>query len=276
MRKFIASLCLVTACYRTTEWGSVGEYRAHNSKSTEEHVGDKQTATIDDTNGLRATVTSQGQCRTLLAGDHLEQKQESTKELQGPGWMIVGGLLTGAAGAFGILFAAADKNNQDVYGNPLPPRYSDSVHNTLFVAGGVTLALAIGGIIAAIELPESRHHERWVPVEGDPHELVTTDESQPCTTPPSPVPDVLVHVEAKFDKGTSLAWDVKTDAKGSAPVDLALVRAVAGWCGEAVVVATVLDQTWHGTTAGTKVPLDQIADEKIRALAASCEPSQAQ
>jgi hypothetical protein len=276
VKLFPAVAVLLAGCYHTTEWGGTGDYRAHNSHTGERQVETEQVARFDEHDGIHAFVEQRGRCKPLLLGDHFEEKQDQTKRLSGKGWMVAGSLILGAAGAFGILFAAADKNNQDVYGNPLPSRYSDSVHNELFVAGGVTLAIAIGGIIAAIELPEERHHERWVPVEGDPHEIVTTDELQPCAAPATPVADVAVHVEAKFEKGTSVAWDVKTDARGSAPVDLSLVRAVAGWCGEAVVVATVLDQTWHGTTAGTKVPLDQIADEKIRALAASCEPSQAQ
>lgn len=269
MRKFIASLCLVTACYRTTEWGSVGEYRAHNSKSTEEHVGDKQTATIDDTNGLRATVTSQSQCRTLLAGDHLEQKQESTKELQGPGWMIVGGLLTGAAGAFGILFAVSDANNQDVYGQPLPSRLSSSTRTDLIIAGSAALLLGIAGVVAVIELPNQKRNTRWVPLEGDPKQVFTSDEPQPCSGGSTPVAGAEVHVVAEYAKAT-LTYDLTTDAAGVATVDLINLRRAAGWCGDANVTVTVLDQTWHNTVDGTRAPLEQITDPKARELAESC------
>jgi hypothetical protein len=268
--RWLSLVAVLAGCYHSTEWGGTGDYRAHASHTGEQQVDTQQVARFDEKDGIRALVEQKGRCRPTLVGDHIEERQEQTKRLGGKGWMVAGSLLVGAAGAFGILFAAADKNNQDVYGNHLPPRYSDSVHNTLFVTGGVALAVAIAGIITAVELPEERRHERWVPVEGDPHEIATSDELVPCTAPASPVAGVPVHIEAKFEKGTSLAWDVKTDASGAAPVDLVPVRAVAGWCGEAVVVATVLDQTWHGTTAGEKLPLDQIADDKLRALAASC------
>lgn len=269
MKKWIAALCLVTACYRTTEWGSIGEYRGHNSKTSEQQVGEKQSASIDDANGLRATVTSQPQCRTRLAGDHLEEKQESTKQLQAAGWMVAGSLLIGAAGAFGILFAAADANNQDVYGNHLPSRLSSSTRTDLIVAGSIGVLLAIGGIVAVVELPSERRNSRWVPLEGDPKQVFTTEDPQPCQAPATPVAGAALHVEVEYGK-SKLAFDVPTDSAGIAVVDLATLRAVAGWCGEGTVTATVLDQTWHGTVEGQRAPLEQITDEKARALAELC------
>lgn len=269
MRKLAAALCLVSACYRTTEWGSVGEYRGHNSKTSEQQVGEKQSAAIDDTNGLRATVTSQAQCRSQLTGDHLEEKQESTKQLQGAGWMVAGSLLVGAAGAFAILFAAADANNQDVYGNQLPSRLSASTRTDLIIAGSAGVLVAIGGIVAVVELPSERRNSRWIPLEGDPKQVFTTDEPQPCSSPATPVAAAAFHIEAEYAKG-KLAFDVPTDSAGIAVVDLATLRAVAGWCGEGEVTATVLDQTWHGTVEGQRAPLEQITDEKARALAELC------
>jgi hypothetical protein len=273
VKLFPAFAVILAGCYHTSEWGGTGDYRAHNSHVGERLVDSEQVARFDETNGIRAIVEKRGLCHPTLVGDHFEEKQEQTKRLAGKGWLVAGSLILGAAGAFGVLFAAADENNQDLFGNPLPPHYSDSFHNTMYVAGGIAVAAAIGGIAAAIYLPETRRHDRWVPVEGDPHELVTSDEPLPCKAAAAPAPDVTVHVEAKFEKGTSLAWDIKTDATGSAPVELAPVRIVAGWCGEAIIVATVLDQTWHGTTAGNRVPLEQIADTRLRDLAASCAPA---
>lgn len=272
MRLFPVALATLAACYHTTEWGGTGDFRAHNSHPGEQLVETQTVAQFDEHDGIHAVVVKQGRCKETLVGDHFEEKQERSKHLVGKGWLVAGSLLVGAAGAFGILFAAGDANNTDVYGDPLPSHYSDSFHNTMYAAGGVTLLVAVAGIVAAIELPEVRRKDRWIPVEGDPHELALTDELTPCKAAPAPAADVPVHVDVKFEKGTALAWDVKTDATGSAPVDLAPVRAVAGWCGEAIVVATVLDQTWHGATGGTQVPLDQIADEKLRELAASCAP----
>lgn len=272
MRLFPVALATLAACYHTTEWGGTGDFRAHNSHPGEQLVETQTVAHFDEHDGIHAVVVKQGRCKETLVGDHFEEKQERSKHLVGKGWLVAGSLLVGAAGAFGILFAAGDANNTDVYGDPLPSHYSDSFHNTMYAAGGVTLLVAVAGIVAAIELPEVRRKDRWIPVEGDPHELALTDELTPCKAAPAPAADVPVHVDVKFEKGTALAWDVKTDATGSAPVDLAPVRAVAGWCGEAIVVATVLDQTWHGATGGTQVPLDQIADEKLRELAASCAP----
>jgi hypothetical protein len=266
----LASLCLVTACYRTTEWGSIGEYRGHNSHTDEQQVGTKQTAVFDDSTGLRATVSTKAQCRELLLGDHLEEKQESTKQLQGKGWMIVSSLLVGAAGAFGILFAASDANNQDIYGNQLPSRLSSSTRTDLIVAGSVGVLLGIAGVIAVVELPDVRRQSRWVPLEGDPKQVFTSEEPQPCSIPSQPVAAVSVHVEARFDKGSTLSFDVLTDASGIANVDLVMLREIAGWCGEGVVTATALDQTWHGTVDGTRAPLEQITDEKARSLAESC------
>jgi hypothetical protein len=272
VRLFPVAVAILGACYHTTEWGSTGDYRAHASHTGEQQVETQQVARFDEKDGIRAIVESKGRCRPTLEGDHIEERQASTTRLSGTGWLVAGSLIVGAAGAFGILFAAADENNQDVYGNPLPPRYSDSVHNTLFVAGGVTLAVAIAGIVAAVELPEEKRHERWLPVEGNPHTVITSDELVPCAAAATPVEGASVHVAVKFEKGTGLEYDMKTDATGSAVIDMLPVRTVAGWCGEGVVTATVLDQTWHGTTAGTKVPLDQIPNEKLRALAASCAP----
>jgi hypothetical protein len=269
--RWLSLVAVLAGCYHSSEWGGTGDYRAHASHTSEQQVDSEQSARFDEKDGIRAIVEKKGRCHPILEGDHIEERQESTKRLAGKGWMVAGSLVLGAAGAFSILFSAADENNRDVYGNQLPPRYSDSVHNTLFVSGGIALAAAIAGIIVAVELPEEKRHERWVPVEGDPHQVVTSDELQPCAAPPVGVPDVVVHIEAKFEKGTALAWDVKTDAAGSAPVDLEPVRAVAGYCGEAIIVATVLDQTWHGTTAGQKIPLDQIGSQKLRELAASCD-----
>jgi len=269
MRKLAVALSLLAACYRTTEWGSSGEYRGHATHTSEQQVGVKQTASFDEHEGLHATVTSQGQCRPLLLGDQLEQKEESRRELRGTGWMIGGSLLVGAAGAFGILFAAADANNQDVYGNPLPPRLSSSTRTDLIVAGSAVVLLAIGGIVAAVELPSEKRDSRWTPVPGNPKQVFTSDEPQPCASPATPAAGVAVHVEARFDRGT-FEWDVPTDSSGTATIDLATARAVAGWCGEGTVNATVLDQTWHGTVDGTRGPVDQISDAQGRALAVSC------
>ena len=269
MRKLVALLCLVTACYRTTEWGSVGEYRGHNSHTTEQRVGEKQTATFDDTTGLRATVVSQALCRGQLTGDHLEEKQESTKQLQGSGWMIVGSLLLGAAGAFAILFAASDANNQDVYGNQLPSRLSSSTRTDLIVGGSVGVLLGIAGVVAVVELPSEKRQSRWIPLEGDPKQVYTSEEPQPCPGAATPVAGTAVHVEVKHEKD-SLTFDVPTDSSGVAVIDLVALREVAGWCGEGNVTATVLDQTWTGTVDGTRAPLEQITDQRARALAESC------
>jgi len=261
-------LCLVTACYRTTEWGAMGEFRGHATHTSEQEVGTKQTAVFDES-GARVTVTQQPQCRPLLIGDHLEEKQEATRQLQGRGWMVVGSLLVGAAGAFAILFAAADANNTDVYGNQLPSRLSSSTRTDLYVIGGIGVAAAIGGMIAVVELPEQKRKSRWVPVEGNAGQVFTSEEPQPCSTPATPVAGAKVHVEAKFDRG-SYEWDVETDANGIAVIDLAVAREVAGFCGEGSITATALDQTWKGPLEGSRVPFDQITDANAHALAALC------
>jgi hypothetical protein len=269
MRKLIALLCLVTACYRTTEWGSVGEYRGHPGHTIEQQVGEKQTASIDDSAGLKATVTSQAQCRSQLIGENLEEKQDSTKQLQGSSWMIVSSLLIGAAGAFGILFAAADANNQDVYGNMLPSKLSSTTRTELIVAGSAGVLVGIAGVVAVILLPSERRQSRWVPLEGDPKSVYTTDDPMPCQGAPKPVPGVTMHVAAKFDKGT-IEYDVPTDGNGTANFELTSLQKVAGWCGAGNVTATILDQTWHGPVEGVKAPLEQITDEKARELAEAC------
>lgn len=261
---------MLASCYHSTEWGGTGDYRAQHSHTGEQRIDSHKVARFDEQDGIRAIVELQARCRPTLVGDHMEERQASTSRLAGQAWMVTGSLLVGLAGGFGIIFAAADANNTDIYGNRVPPRYSDSFHNQLYVGGGILLAAGLAGIVAAVALPTEKHHVRWVPVEGDPHELVTSDEPQPCAGTAEPAPGEIVHVEAKFEKGQALAWDIPTDASGAAVIDLAPVRTVAGWCGEAVIVATVLDQTWHGTTAGQQVPLDQIADEKLRSAAAAC------
>lgn len=270
MRKLAATLCLLAACYRTTEWGSTGEFRGHATHTSEQEVDKKQTAAFDDKNGLIATVTEQGMCRPLLLGENLEEKQEATSTLAHPGTMIVTSLLVGIAGAVGILLAIEDINNQDFYGNPLPPRFSSTTHTYMIVGGSALTLLGAGGVVATILMPSAKHHQRWVPVEGNPTQVVTSEEPQPCQTPAAPVAGVKVTVEAKFAKGATLSYDVVTGADGTVKIDLATLRAVAGWCGVGQVTAKVLDQTWDSALEGTPGPVAQIQDDKARDVATGC------
>ena len=270
MRK-AAVLALVAACYRTSEWGATGEFRAQHQKNDEQQVTTVKQATFDENNGLRANVVSKGMCRPLLLGDHIEQEEASTKELTGTGWLVTSSLIVGAIGAFGILFAAADANNQDVYGNPLPSRFSSTTRTELIISGSTLVALGIAGIVAVVELPSQKRNHRWIPVEGDPKQIFTAEDPVPCSAAAVPEPGVPVSVEAKFQKGQPMAWTVTTDASGTATIDLERVRTVAGWCGLALVTAKALDQTWTGPVEGQKTPLSQIQDDQLRALAASCQ-----
>lgn len=270
MRK-AAVLALLAACYRTSEWGATGDFRAQHQKTDEQQVTTVKQASFDEKDGLRANVVSKGMCRPLLLGDHIEQEEASTKELTGTGWLVTASLITGAAGAFGILFAAADANNQDVYGNSLPSRFSSTTHTELIVAGSAMVLLGIAGIVAVVELPSQKRNHRWIPVEGDPKQIFTAEDPVPCGAPATPEAGVEVTVEAKFHKGAPMAWTVTTDSSGSAPIDLERVRTVAGWCGLALVTAKVLDQTWTGPVEGQKTPLAQIQDDQLRAMAASCQ-----
>jgi hypothetical protein len=270
MRK-LAILALVASCYRTSEWGTTGEYRAHNSKSSEQQVSTQQQATFDERDGVKAVVMLHGLCRPLLLGDHFEQEESSKRELVGTGWMVGTSLGLGAVGAFGILLAAADANNQDVYGNRLPSKFSSTTHTELYISGAALLAVAVAGIIAVVELPSEKRSKRWAPVEGDPKQIVTSEEPVPCTAPPTPVAGVEVSVVAKFQHGAPLAWTTATDASGTAVIDFERVKVLAGWCGFATVTAKVLDQTWTGPIESLRTPLDQIADDQLRALAAACQ-----
>ena len=270
MRK-VAILALVSACYRTTEWGATGEFRAQHQKNDEQQVGVVQQASFDEKDGLRAIVVSKGMCRPLILGDHIEQEEASTRVLTGTGWLVTSSLIVGAIGAFGILFAAADANNQDFYGNSLPSRLSSTTRTELIVSGSVLLAAGIAGIVAVVELPSEKRHKRWVPVDGNPKQIFTADDPVPCGAAATPVPGVEVAVEAKFQKGQPMTWTVKTDENGSAVIDLDRVRTIAGWCGLALVTAKVSDQTWTGPVEGPKTPLAQIQDDTLRALAAACQ-----
>ncbi|MBV8761626.1 MAG: hypothetical protein JO257_30300 [Deltaproteobacteria bacterium] len=270
MRK-AAVLALVAACYRTSEWGATGEFRAQHQKNDEQQVTTVKQASFDEKDGLRATVVDKGMCRPLLLGDHIEQEQASTKELTGTGWLVTGSLITGALGAFGILFAAADANNQDVYGNHLPSRLSSTTRTELIIGGSALVLLAIGGVVAAVELPSERRNKRWIPVEGDPKQIFTAEDPVPCSAPATPVSGVEVTIEAKFGKGKPLAWTVATDASGTAEIDLDRIRTLAGWCGVALVTAKALDQTWTGPVEGQRTPLAQIQDDTLRSMAAGCQ-----
>ncbi len=270
MRK-AAVLALVAACYRTSEWGATGEFRAQHQKNDEQQVSTVQQASFDEKDGLRANVVSRGMCRPLLLGDHIEQEEQSTKVLTGTGWLVTASLVAGAIGAFGILFAAADANNQDVYGNHLPSRLSSSTRTELIISGSALVLLGIGGIVATVELPSERRNKRWVPIDGNPKQIFTAEDPVPCSGAATPVAGVAVSVEAKFGKGKPLAWTVPTDASGTAPIDLERVRTVAGWCGVALVTAKALDQTWTGPVEGDKKPLAEIQDDQLRALAAACQ-----
>lgn len=271
-RGAVAALALVAACYHTSEWGATGEYRGQHSHTSEQQVGSTQTATFDERDGVHATVMSHGLCRPQLFGDHLEQEESAKRELGGVGLMVGASLGLGVVGAFGILFAAADANNTDVYGNHLPSRLSSDTRTELIIGGSILTAIAIAGIVAVIELPSQKVNKRWIPVEGDPKQMFTSDEPGPCTdTTAVPAPGVAVHVEVRFRKGEPMSWDVTTDASGVATIDLTRARQVAGYCGEGTATARVLDQSWSGGVDIVKVPLDQIADDQGRALATACQ-----
>jgi len=270
-RGAVAALALVAACYRTSEWGATGEYRAQHSHTSEQQVGTTQTATFDERDGVHATVLSHGLCRPQLFGDHLEQEESAKRELTGVGLMVGTSLGLGVVGAFGILFAAADANNTDVYGNQLPSRLSSDTRTELIISGSILTAIAIAGIAAVIELPSQKINKRWVPVEGDPKQMFTSDEPGPCGDAPVPAAGVAVHVEVRFRKGEPMTWDVKTDASGVATIDLTRARQVAGYCGEGTATARVLDQSWSGGVDIVKVPLDQMVDDQARALATACQ-----
>jgi len=271
-RGAVAALALLSACYRTSEWGATGEYRANHSKMSEQQVGTTQTAQFDERDGIHVSVMSHGLCRPLLAGDQIEQEETAKRELTGTGAMVGVSLGLGAIGAFGILFAAADANNTDIYGNPLPSRLSSDTRTELIVSGSILTAIAIAGIVAVIELPDQKVNKRWVPVEGNPNQIFTSDEPGPCSAPATPASGVAVHVEVHFRKGEPYAWDVKTDASGMATIDLTLARQIAGYCGDGTATAKVTDQSWSGPVEATqKLPLDQIADEQARAAATACQ-----
>ncbi|HSN26592.1 MAG TPA: hypothetical protein VLT45_09905, partial [Kofleriaceae bacterium] len=270
MRK-AAVLALGAACYHTSEWGVTGDFRAQHQKTDEQQVNTVKQASFDEKDGLRANIVLKGMCRPLLLGDHIEQEEQSTKVLTGTGWLVTASLLAGAIGAFGILFAAADANNQDVYGNPLPSRLSSSTRTTLIISGSALVLLGVGGIVATVELPSERRNKRWMPVSGDPKQIFTADDPVPCSGAATPVAGAPVTVEAKFGKGQPLTWTVMTDASGTATIDLERVRTVAGWCGVALVTAKALDQTWTGPVEGDRTPLAQIQDDQLRALAAACQ-----
>ena len=270
MRK-AAVLALVAACYRTTEWGPTGEFRAQHQKNDEQQVTTVKQASFDEKDGLRATVVTKGMCRPLLLGDHIEQEEASTKVLTGTGWLVTASLVAGAIGAFGILFGAADANNQDVYGNHLPSRLSSSTRTELYISGGVLVALGIAGVVAVVELPSEKRNKRWIPVEGDPKQIFTAEDPVPCSAPATPVSGVEVTVEATFQKAKPLAWTIVTDANGVAEIDLDKVRTIAGWCGVALLTAKVLDQTWTGPVEGPRTPLAQIQDDTLRGIAAGCQ-----
>lgn len=269
MKLFPAVAVILAGCYHTTEWGGTGDYRAHNSHTGERQVETEQVARFDEHDGIHAFVEQRGRCKPLLLGDHFEEKQDQTKRLTGKGWLVAGSLIVGAAGAFGILFAVSDANNQDVYGQPLPSRLSSSTRTDLIIAGSAALLLGIAGVVAVIELPNQKRNTRWVPLEGDPKQVFTSDEPQPCSGGSTPVAGAEVHVVAEYAKAT-LTYDLTTDAAGVATVDLINLRRAAGWCGDANVTVTVLDQTWHNTVDGTRAPLEQITDPKARELAESC------
>jgi len=137
------------------------------------------------------------------------------------------------------------------------------------IGGSVGVLLGIAGVVAVVELPSEKRQSRWIPLEGDPKQVYTSEEPQPCPGAATPVAGTAVHVEVKHEKD-SLTFDVPTDSSGVAVIDLVALREVAGWCGEGNVTATVLDQTWTGTVDGTRAPLEQITDQRARALAESC------
>jgi len=214
---------------------------------------------------------SHGLCRPQLSGDHLEQEETAKRELTGVGYMVGFSLGLGALGAFGILYAAADANNTDIYGDPIPSRLSSGTRTELVVSGSILTALAVAGIVAVIELPDQKVNKRWIPVEGDPKQIYTSDEPGPCSDPATPAQGVAVHVEVHFRKGEPLAWDIPTDASGVATIDLTRARQVAGYCGEGTATAKAVDQSWSGGVDAVQVPLDQIADDQARALATACQ-----
>lgn len=261
----------MSGCYRTTEWGATGEYRGQNTKTDVQQVGSAQTVTFDDKAGLRVTVVARDTCRPLMLGEHLEREEESTRELQGAGWMVGTGVGLTLIGIPLALLGANDQNTMDANGFPRTPYFSKGADYAMIVGGGAAALVGITELVLALTLPSSKHESRWVALPADTHRVFISDDVQPCSTPAQPVAGVAIHVEARFEKGEPLVWDVVTDPIGTAAIDLDRVRAIAGWCGQAHVTAKLGDQRWDGQIeTAQKIPLDQITDEKARALATAC------
>src|SRR6185312_10650644 len=92
VRLFPVAVAALAGCYHTTEWGGSGDFRAHASHVGEQQMETQQVARFDEHDGIRAIVQSTGRCRPLLLGDHIEEREESTKRLSGEGWMVAGSL----------------------------------------------------------------------------------------------------------------------------------------------------------------------------------------
>ncbi len=274
MRKTAAVLALLTGCYRTTEWGATGEYRGENTRTDEEQVGSEETATFDETGGLRVTVVAHDLCRPLMLGDHLQRQEESTSELQGTGWMVGTGVTLGLCGMGLTVFGADDTSTTDEFGYPRTPHFSAGADEAMIIIGSAAVLAGIAEIVLVVALPSSRRASRWTALPEDTHRVFTSSDTQPCNRPSHPAVGVAVHVDALFEHGESLGWDIPTDASGTAAIDLDRVRKISGWCGGAHVTAKVGHQSWEGQIeAAPKVPVDQITDEKARALAAACGSS---
>ena len=276
MRKTAAILALLTGCYRTTEWGATGEYRGEHTRTDEQQVGTQQTATFDDTGGLHVAVTVHDLCQPLMLGDHLERQEESTSELRGAGWMVGTAVTLGLGGIVLTVLGADDTVTTDQYGFQRTPRFSAGTDEAMIIIGSGAVLAGIAELVLTLALPSTKRASRWKVLPEDTHRVLTSSEPQPCSTPARPAVGVAVHVDAGFDHGDSLAWDIPTDANGTAAIDLDRVRKISGWCGGANVTAKVGEQSWEGQIEpAPKVPVDQITDEKARALAAACAASAA-
>ena len=271
MHKNATILALLTACYRTTEWGATGEYRGEHTRTDEQQVGTEQTATFDESGGLQVAVISHDLCRPLMFGDHLEQQEESTRELQGVGWMVGTAVPVAIGGLLVMYFGINDTATTDQYGYPRTPHFSKGADDAMIIGGAAATVVGITELVLALALPDSKRASRWTTLPEATHRVFTSDDAHPCSTPAHPAVGVDVHVDARFEHGESLVWDISTDASGAAAINLDRVRKVASWCGEAHVTAKVATQVWEGEIQPVpKVPVDQITDEKARALAVGC------
>lgn len=272
LSKYVPICLALASCYRPHGWYGSSEYRGKDTHVGEHESSWQRVIAFHADNGLSVSVMRQPMCEPTLVGDHLEQKETTTRHLHGEWALIASGVLLGVGGLVGVLVAVDDTSSKDMFGRPRSPTFSSTTQHELEIGGGLAAIIGIGEIVLSAKLPFEKPGDRWTVLAGNPPYVVTGRDLHVCeTVAQTPIAAVPVHVSASFARSSRrLEWDLVSDASGRTSIDLSRAARVAGWCGEANATVTVDDEHWSGNVAQQPTPLASIEEGTAHEIATQC------